>query len=154
MSQEKEGQQSAKLNRDKKIIDKEEPEIVVYRQTSGRSLVIPIKFNNNIIKATVDTAAMVTIADYRMFTEQQLSESQEFVKLQGLGNQEVMGKLIKNVEIKIGQLTILWNVCATKLNDTVFLGLDFLSAQKGLVDLKKNITITFGQETVSAEFAG
>jgi hypothetical protein len=34
----------------------------------------------------------------------------EFVKLQGLGNQEVMGKLIKNVEIKIGQLTILWDV--------------------------------------------
>jgi len=137
LSQEKEGQQSAKLNKDKKIIDKEEPEIVVYRQTSGRSIVIPLKFNNNIIKATVDTAAMVTLADYRMFTEQQLSESQEFVKLQGLGNQEVMGKLITNVEIKIGQLTILWDVCATKLTDTVLLGLYFLSAQKGLVDLKK-----------------
>jgi len=97
---------------------------------------------------------MVTLADYRMFTEQQLSESQEFVKLQGLGNQEVMGKLITNVEIKIGQLTILWDVCATNLTDKVLLELYFLSAQKGLVDLKKNITITFGQERVSAEFAG
>jgi hypothetical protein len=42
----------------------------------------------------VDTAAMVTLADYSMFTKQQLSESQEVVKLKGLGNQEVMGKLI------------------------------------------------------------
>jgi hypothetical protein len=58
-----------------------------------------LQFNNNIIKATVDTAAMITLADYRMFTKQQLSESQEFVKLQGLGNQEVMGKLIKNVYV-------------------------------------------------------
>ena len=72
-----------------------------------------------------------------MFTKQQLSESQEFVKLQGLGNQEVMGKLIKNVEIKIGQLTILWDVCATKLTDTVLLGSYFLSAQKDLVDMKQ-----------------
>ena len=75
------------------------------------------------------------------------------MKLQGLGNQEVMGKLIRNVEIKIGQLTILWDVCATKLTDTVLLGLDFSSAQKGLVDLKK-LTKTFGHETVGAEFAG
>jgi hypothetical protein len=33
------------------------------------------------------------------------------------------------------------------------LGSYFLSAQKGLVDLK-NLTITFGHETVGAEFAG
>jgi hypothetical protein len=153
LSQKKEGQHSVKLNKEPKIINNGEPDILVYRQTSGRSLVIPIQFNNNTIKATVDTADMITLADYRMFTKQQLSESQEFVKLQGLGNQEVMGKLIKNVEIKIGQLTILWDVCATKLTDTVLLGSYFLSAQKGLVDLK-NLTITFGHETVGAEFAG
>ena len=153
MSPKKEGQHSVKLNKEPKIINNAKPEILVYRQTPGRSLVIPIKFNNNIIKTTVDTADMITLADNRMFTEQQLSESQEFVKLQGLGNQEVMGKLIKSVEIKIGQLTILWDVCATKLTDTVLLGLYFLSAQKGLVNLK-NLTITFGHETVGAEFAG
>ena len=153
MSPKKEGQHSVKLNKEPKIINNAKPEILVYRQTPGRSLVIPIKFNNNIIKTTVDTADMITLADNRMFTEQQLSESQEFVKLQGLGNQEVMGKLIKSVEIKIGQLTILWDVCATKLTDTVLLGLYFLSAQQGLVNLK-NLTITFGHETVGAEFAG
>jgi hypothetical protein len=71
----------------------------------------------------------------------------------GLGNQEVMGKLIKkNVEIHIGQLTILWDACATKLMDTVLLGLYFLSAQEGLVDLK-NLTITFRHEKVCAELA-
>ena len=96
---------------------------------------------------------MVTLADYSMFTKQQLSESQEVVKLKGLGNQEVMGKLIKkNVEIHIGQLTILWDACATKLMDTVLLGLYFLSAQEGLVDLK-NLTITFRHEKVCAELA-
>jgi hypothetical protein len=153
LSPKKEGQHSVKLNKEPKIINNAKPEILVYRQTPGRSLVIPIKFNNNIIKTTVDTADMITLADNRMFTEQQLSESQEFVKLQGLGNQEVMGKLIKSVEIKIGQLTILWDVCATKLTDTVLLGLYFLSAQQGLVNLK-NLTITFGHETVGAEFAG
>ena len=102
LSPKKEGQHSVKLNKEPKIINNGEPDILVYRQTSGRSLVMPIKFNNNIIKATVDTADMITLADYRMFTKQQLSESQELVKLQGLGNQEVMGKLTKNVEIKIG----------------------------------------------------
>ena len=130
MSPKKEGQHSVKLNKEPKIIDNGEPESLVYRQTSGRSLVIPITFNNNIIKATVDTVAMVTLADYRMFTKQQLSECREFVKLQGLGNQEVMGKLIKNVEIKIGQLTILWDVCVTKLTDTVLLGLDIFISSK------------------------
>ena len=89
MSPRKEGQHSVKLNKEPKIINNGEPDILVYRQTSGRSLVMPIKFNNNIIKATVDTADMITLADYRMFTKQQLSESQEIVKLQGLGNQEV-----------------------------------------------------------------
>lgn len=64
-----------------------------------------------------------------------------------------IGKLIKNVEIKIGQLTILWDVCATKLTDTVLLGLDLLSAQIGLVDFK-NLVITFGQETLRAEMSG
>ena len=90
MSQEKEGQQSDKLPELNKIIDKEEPEILVYIQTSGHSLLIPLKFNNNIIKATVDTAAMATLAEYSMFPKQQLSGSQEVVKLKGLGNQEVM----------------------------------------------------------------
>ena len=84
MSQEKEGQQSDKLPELNKIIDMEEPEILVYRQTSGHSLLIPLKFNNNIIKATVDTV-MVTLADYSLFTKRQLSESQEVVKLKGLG---------------------------------------------------------------------
>jgi hypothetical protein len=45
----------------------------------------------------VDTAAMVTLADNSMFTKQQLSESQEVVKLKGLGNQEVMNKLCPDV---------------------------------------------------------
>ena len=85
LSQEKEGQQSDKLPELNKIIDMEEPEILVYRQTSGHSLLIPLKFNNNIIKATVDTAVMVTLADYSLFTKRQLSESQEVVKLKGLG---------------------------------------------------------------------
>ena len=57
------------------------------------------------------------------------------------------------MEIKIGQLTILWDVCATKLTDTVLLGLDLLSAQMGLVDFK-NLVITFGQETLRAEMSG
>ena len=52
LSQKKEGQHSVKLNKEPKIIDNVEPESLVYRQTSGRSLVIPITFNNNIIKAT------------------------------------------------------------------------------------------------------
>ena len=56
------------------------------------------------------------------------------------------------MEIQIGQITILWDVCATKLMDTVLLGLYFLSAQKGLVDLK-NLTITFRHEKVCAELA-
>ena len=71
----KEGQHSVKLTKEPTIIDNGEPEILVYRHTSGRSLVIPMKFNINIIKATVDTADMITLADYRMSTKEQLSES-------------------------------------------------------------------------------
>ena len=66
MAQDKEGQQSVQLNKEQDSIDKDEPAILVYKRTSGRSLVIPLQFNNHITKATVDTAAMVTLADYIM----------------------------------------------------------------------------------------
>lgn len=56
-----------------------------------------------------------------------------------------MGKLTKQ---KCGDT----DVCATKLTDTGVLGLDILSAPKGLVDLR-NLTITFGHEKVCTELA-
>jgi hypothetical protein len=40
LSPKKEGQHSVKLNKEPKIIDNGEPEILVYRQTSGRNWTI------------------------------------------------------------------------------------------------------------------
>ncbi|CAC5415621.1 unnamed protein product [Mytilus coruscus] len=88
---------------------------------------------------------MVTLADYGMFTEQQLKKSSEKIVLKGLGSQEGEGKLIRDVTIQIGKSTVVWDVCATKLTDKVLLGLDFLSSQKGVLYLKDN-NITFADE--------
>ena len=42
LAQDKEGEQSVQPNKEQDIIDKEESEILVYKQTSERRLVIPL----------------------------------------------------------------------------------------------------------------
>ncbi|CAC5424246.1 unnamed protein product [Mytilus coruscus] len=100
------------------------PEILV-RQTKGQNLLMPVIFNNIKIEVTVDTAAMVTLADYGMLTEQQLKKSSEKIRLKGLGSQEFEGKLIRDVTIQIGKSTVVWH--------------------KGVLNLKDN-NITFADE--------
>ncbi|CAC5360378.1 unnamed protein product [Mytilus coruscus] len=84
--------------------NREQPEILV-RQTAGQHLLIPVIFNNIKIEATVDTAAIATLADY-----------------------------------------MVWDVRATKVTDKVLFGLDFISKQTGVINLKDN-NITFTDDT-------
>ena len=136
----------AKVQERSEIFAVEMPEIVV-RQTAGQTLLMPVTFNGLKMDAIVDTAAMVTLADYSLFTEHQLKTSCDKMKLKGIGNQEVEGTLIKDVEISIGRSRVYWDVCATHLADKILLGLDFLSAQKGVLNFKEN-TMTISDEEI------
>lgn len=75
--------------------------VLQIRQSYGKSLLISTLFNRNHIEATIDTAAMITLANEKLFTDKDLF-GKEIIYLKGLGDQLVTGRLVKGVEIQIG----------------------------------------------------
>ncbi|CAC5366980.1 unnamed protein product [Mytilus coruscus] len=105
---------------------------LVVRRTVGRSLVIPAAVNSIPVKATIDTAA------YDYFR---------------IGPQPVIGKLVTNTAISIGQATMHWDVCVIDMTDTIILGLDFLNACSAVVDLV-HMSVVLNGESIPAQLVG
>lgn len=99
------------------------------------NLMMPITINQIEIEALVDTAAMVTLVDYSLISKQQLEDSKQMIQLIGIGKQAVYGKLIENVEVRLGKSKHYLDVCATDVEDKVLLGLDIIYGQKGILNL-------------------
>jgi hypothetical protein len=72
------------------------------------------------------------------------------VKLRGLGEQLVYGRIVKNVHIKIGSQTITWDVRTAPLRDDLILGLDFLEAHKAVIRLGAE-TVKINGELIQAK---
>jgi hypothetical protein len=72
---------------------------------------------------------MITLVNEKLICGEEHGD-EGLVKLRGLGEQLVYGRIVKNVHIKIGSQTITWDVCTAPLRDDVILGLDFLEAHK------------------------
>ncbi|CAC5370998.1 unnamed protein product [Mytilus coruscus] len=102
-------------------------------RTVGRSLVIPAAVNSIPVKATIDTAAIITIVSSSLISN--IQENCESVLLRGIGPQPVIGKLVTNTSISIGQAPMHWDVCLIDMTDTFILGLDFLNACSAVLDL-------------------
>ncbi|CAG2249837.1 unnamed protein product [Mytilus edulis] len=135
-----------------RLTHEEEPlnELVV-RRTVGRSLVIPAAVNSTPVKATIDTAAMITLVSSSLISH--IQENCESVVLKGIGPQPVIGKLIKNTAISIGHTTMYWDVCVIDMTDTIILGLDFLNACSAVVDLV-HMSVVLNGESIPAQLVG
>ncbi|CAC5385654.1 unnamed protein product [Mytilus coruscus] len=124
---------------------------LVVRRTVGRSLVIPAAVNSIPVKATIDTAAMITLVSSSLISN--IQKNCESVLLKGIGPQPVIGKLVTNTAISIGQATMHWDVCNIDMTDTIILGLDFLNACSAVVDLV-HMSVVLNGESLPAQLVG
>ena len=89
---------------------------------------------------------MITIANERLFPAD--IAFTELVTLNGLGEQPLTGKIVKAIDIKIGTLSLSWDVCLATVSDQLILGLDFLEAHRAVINLQNN-AISIGGEVMA-----
>lgn len=119
------------------------------RHTSGKHFLMNAFLNDIPVKVVVDTAAMITLVNEKLICGEEHGD-EGLVKLRGLGEQFVYGRIVKNVHIKIGSQTITWDVCTAPLRDDVILGLDFLEAHKAVIRLGAE-TVKINGELIQAK---
>ena len=122
--------------------------MLVVRRTVGRSLIVPAIVNSIPVKATIDTAAMITLVSSSLIKD--IPEHTETVLLKGIGPNPISGKLVPNTAIGIGHTKIEWDVCVIDMTDTIILGLDFLNACSAVVDLQ-DMSVSINGEPVPAQ---
>ncbi|MES9882801.1 MAG: retropepsin-like aspartic protease, partial [Sedimenticola sp.] len=119
---------------------------VVVRELKGMSLVVDIVVNGHQTEAVVDTAATITLVSDKFYSSlPQSGKSIGNVVLKGLADVPVNGKLVPNMNIRLGYRNYKWNVCVAPMSDNVILGIDFLKAYAGLVDFGRNVVAIDGQ---------
>ncbi|CAC5369754.1 unnamed protein product [Mytilus coruscus] len=94
---------------------------------------------------------MITLVSSSLISN--IQENCESVLLNGIGPQPVIGKLVTNTTISIGQATMHWDVCVIDMNDTIILGLDFLNACSAVVDLV-HMSVVLNGESIPAQLVG
>ena len=92
---------------------------------------------------------MITLVNRKLFGERYLLGA-ETINIKGIGDQLVIGNLVKGMKIQIGNSIVTWDVCATDIKDDVILWLDFLEAQKNQLNLFNN-TLVINEETISTK---
>lgn len=111
---------------------------------------IPIVDQGHQTTAVVDTAAMMTLVNKKVFPgNNSFIITPQEISLKGLGQQKVTGQLFKNVECQIGLHSYTLDMCVVDMKDSVILGLDFLKAHKCIVDLRRNL-VENGNDKVTA----
>ena len=129
-----------------------ETEVMVrhtYHHTSGKHLPMNAFLNDIPVKVVVNTATMITLVNEKLICGEEHGDERH-VKLRGLGEQLVYGRIVKNVHIKIGSQTITWDVCTAPLRDDVILGLNFLEAHKAVISLGAE-TVKINGELIQAK---
>ncbi len=110
------------------------------------SLVVDIVVAGLQTEAVVDTAAMVTLLSETLYSKLPKSKHKhEQVVLKGLAEVPVHGKIVPNMNIRLGNRNYKWNVCVAPMSDNIILGIDFLQAYAGLVDFGRNVVAIDGQ---------
>lgn len=83
--------------------------------------------------AIIDSTAMQTLVN-RKHVETQ-SGNHELVRLKSIGGHNIMGFKLCRQKFQIGTLSFSWDCCAVAMNDEIIIGLDFLQAHHGIVNL-------------------
>lgn len=61
----------------------------------------------------------------------------EPIKSKGLGPQIVHGRLLRNVTLETDTLHVPWDCCAVLMEDEMIIGLDFMEANDGIINIKE-----------------
>ncbi|CAC5415897.1 unnamed protein product [Mytilus coruscus] len=122
---------------------------IVIRRTIGKSLAVwGTVFQQN-ASMIVDTAAMITLVNEKLIRED--IECSETVTQRGLGEQLVIGKIMRNTLLNIDGLEIRWDVCKAPLTDDVILGLDILDTLGAVINLSTP-SLTVNNRVIPASF--
>ena len=122
---------------------------IQFSTNPGTSLVIPIRIKGIHTYAVVDTAAQVSIISEDVFRQikHPLTVSEKKILLTGAAkNSKMEARKVSNLPLIIGNQTYNWDLLIAPIQDTFILGLDFLKAQSGLIDLKEDLLILGGHQ--------
>ena len=118
------------------------------------SLRVPITLQDRSIKATIDTAAMVTVISDQIYKEMKPNPPcLKATTLQTAGrNMKMVGRIIGPVSIKLGNVIFPTLVHVAPINNDMLLGLDFLLRIGAGINLKeRHLVVTGATEIVPLE---
>ena len=126
-------------------------EISVRSATAGLSLTVPLTINDHATKAVIDTAAQVTLVSEDLFGQiKPTFNVTDSIRLWEAGKNTVMvAKKVEQVPIQLGRSSYLWDVYVAPISDNCILGIDFLVAHDGKIDLGNKI-LTLRDENIQA----
>ena len=107
------------------------------------------KLYDSPVNMIVDTAAMITLVNEKLMPGN--IQHAEIVTLRGLGDQDVIGKIVENNLLDIDGIKIPWDVCVVPLPDDIILGLDLLDDLDAIINLGVP-ALTIRNRTIKASF--
>ena len=129
------------------------PEVTAVSETNRRwNMVVPVHVNERKVPAVVDTAADVTIISMECARSIgiNMDSTIPFLMKGAFIGTETEGRLIKNIQLKIGKHTYTWDLVIAPIHDDMLLGNDFLTHHGVTLNLMKNILL-LGEDVIIAE---
>ena len=115
-------------------------EVTMNSKSEGWTLIISANIGDIPCQVVIDTAAQVTVINEELY--QRLKSPAgviEHVNLKDVTAKNMIpAKLLKSVDIKLGSKCYPWNIYVANIADEGILGLDFLKAKQGIVNLHRN----------------
>lgn len=87
------------------------------------------------LKAIIDPASNADPIVNRKHVNETQSGNHEVVKLKGIKGHTIMVFKLCKQKFQIGTFSFSWDCCAVAINDDIIIGLNFLEAHHGIVDL-------------------
>ena len=122
-----------------------------FRNKWETTLTIPVKINNKVVMAVVDTGAEVSVISHVFASGlRKPLRRQHQVKLRGVEKESSMlGYRLEASDLEIDGSVYPWNLYESEIKDEFILGLDFLRFHKVKIDLEKNI-VQISKSTIPA----
>ena len=109
---------------------------------SHATILVDLLLDSISVRAVVDTAGQITVISEDLFSQLPNATALpagEPIVLRGAGKgSQMKGWLIPDIPLQMGHKTFPWKCCVAPIADTMILGLDFLRAHHGVIDLPAN----------------
>lgn len=113
-------------------------QVDISAQLAAITFILPIRIDQLEVSAVIDSAAQATVISSRVVQKMERTvRYTEGVKLKGIADGLIPGKLIKACPLTIGTGTYCWNVYEADIEDELLLGLDFMHHFGCKIDFRK-----------------